>query len=239
MKNFIKITLTTVAIYAFAPMVNAEEINADQRFYYFGAEAGIVEPVQRSFRHVDTNSKITLKRSAMYSGKVGYSFYPQMAFEFSGTYQPTFKLGYQLPEYSPLPSLSGKTKVTSQIYMLNLVYDLKSYEGFTPFVIGGVGIAKLQIKPTSTSFMNTEIFRIKKSNPSCLAWQVGLGVSREVVENLTVDLAGKLQSVHNIKVQYEKINPMTGRFESPNTIKKTIGVWEIGIGFTYKFPTTK
>jgi opacity protein-like surface antigen len=236
MKNSLITLFASICTFSFIASPLAAEKNADERFFYIGAEAGIVEPVQRKFKHKHSDTKLTLKKSSMYSAKIGYSFYPQMAFEFSGTYQPTYKLGYKLPEAGIVPSMSGKTKVHSQIYMANLVYDLNDYAGFTPFVIGGVGIARLQIKPTTTSFMGTEFFKVKKSTPNCFAWQAGIGVSRNIAPSFSIDVAAKLQAAHNIKVKYESLDPQTGKF-NPGTIKKNIGVWEFGIGFTYKFPT--
>ena len=239
MKNSVKILLASICSFTFAASSVAENVEADARYFYVGAEGGIVEPVQRNFKHNSSGTRLTLKRSSMYSGKIGYSFYPQMALELSGTFQPTYKLGYKLPESGMVPSLSGKTKVASQIYMANLIYELKSFEGFTPFVIGGIGIARLQIKPTSTSFRGTEFFKVKKSKPNCFAWQAGLGVSKDVAPNFSIDFAGKLQAAHNVKVYYETLDPLTGKFNPASTIKKNIGVWEFGIGFTYRFPTSK
>ena len=237
MQNSIKLILASVCCLSTFTYSFAEELGADERFFYIGAEAGIVEPVQRNFKHKHSQTRLTLKKSSMYSGKIGYSFYPQMAIELSGTYQPSYKLGYKLPEVGFAPSLSGKTKVSSQIYMANLIYEFKNYSSFTPFVIGGVGMARLNIKPTSTSYMGVEFFRVKKGSPNCFAWQAGLGVSKDIAPNFSVDLAAKLQAAHNIKVYYESLNTTIGKFVTAGPIKKTIGVWEFGLGFTYKFPT--
>ncbi|MCC8484206.1 MAG: hypothetical protein LN561_06700, partial [Rickettsia endosymbiont of Labidopullus appendiculatus] len=68
--------LSIICIYfLFFTKAQADEIEADQRFFYIGAEAGIVKPVVEKFRH-DSGTDFTLKRSKMYSGKIGYSFYP-------------------------------------------------------------------------------------------------------------------------------------------------------------------
>lgn len=211
--------------------------SADERFFYLGTEFGVVDPVQHKFKHKSSKTDITLKKSSMYSGKIGYSFYPQMSIEFSGTYQPKYRLGYVLPATGSIPKTSGVTKVSSDVYMMNLVYDLKTYNGFTPFIIGGAGIARVKVKPTSSSFMGMEFFRIKKTNTNCMAWQIGIGVSKEIVNNFTIDLAAKLQVAHNLKVNYDKlINPVSMKYGPSETIKKTIGVGEFGIGFTYKLP---
>lgn len=221
----------------------ADDTSYNQSFVYIGAEGGIVAPVQNKFRHKESNTDLTLKRSAMYSGKVGYSFYPQMAIEFSATYQPQYRLHYVLPQKDlsnghSIPKTPGTTKVVSEIYMLNLIYDLKKVNSFTPFVIMGAGIARMKVKATTSKWdlMNIEYFKVRKTKSNCFAWQFGVGISRDITENFSVDTTAKLQVMHNIKANYDTLDDATGKFVPSKPIKRTIGVGEFGIGFTYKLP---
>lgn len=239
MKYLIKFLLTSTCCLLVNNIACADNVSAEQRMIYFGFEGGIAKPARRSFKHKETDTKLTLKKSKVFSAIIGYSFYPQMAFELTGSYHPSFKLGYKLPSSTNVPNIYGETKVRSTVFMLNLVYDLASYEDFTPFVIGGIGVANLVIKPTTSSFMNTEVFRIKKSTPHHLAWKIGLGVSKEVVNNIDFNVSGKLHAVHNIKVKYDKLNVTTGQFDKTAVIKKTIGAFEITAGLTYRLPYKK
>ncbi|MFY9589353.1 outer membrane protein [Rickettsia endosymbiont of Halotydeus destructor] len=238
---------TVICIYYFGIIVGIayaeEEVGADQRFLYIGAEGGIVEPVVSKFRHKHSNTEITLKRSAMYSGKIGYIFYPQMAIEFSATYQPKYRLHYVLPQQDlsnglTIPKTPGKTKVVSNIYMMNLIYDFQEVKTFTPFVIFGAGIAQVKVKATSSKWdlINTEYFKVKRTTTNCFAWQAGFGVSKYVTPNFSIDLAAKLQVAQNVKIKYNTLNIDTQQFTPANPIKKTIGIGEFGIGFTYKLP---
>ncbi len=221
---------------------NLQDVKSD--FFYLGVEGGLVEPVQSKFRHKNadnSHTSITLKRSSMYSAKVGYSFYPQMALEFSATHQPKYRLGYTLPEQNlaegvVIPKTPGTTRVISNIYMLNLIYDLQKVNGLTPFVIAGAGVANVKIKSTSSraELLNSEYFIIKKNSTNCLAWQMGVGVSKEIAANFSIDATVKLQVAHNIKIKYDTLDPGTQKFLPAKPIKKTIGVGEFGIGFTYR-----
>jgi opacity protein-like surface antigen len=211
-------------------------VSADERAIYLGTELGMVYPVQSKFKHKNSNTELTLKKSSMYSARVGYSFYPQMALEFSATHQPRYKLGYVLPKTNIVPKTPGITKVVSDIYMLNLVYELQPYNGFIPFVIGGAGIARVQVKPTRSFFMGREFFKIKTTNTNCLAWQIGLGLSKPITSRFSVDVSTKLQVAHSIKVKYDTLDLTTGQFNRAKPIKKTIGVAEFALGFTYKLP---
>jgi hypothetical protein len=220
-----------------------DEVTTDQRFWYIGSEIGIVEPVIKKFRHTKSNSDFILKRSEMYSGKIGYSYYPQMAIEFSATHQPKYRLHYILPEIDTglgvtIPKTLGATKVISDIYMINLVYDLEKIHNVTPFVILGAGIAQVKVKPTSSRFdlMDIEYFKLKSSRTNCFAWQIGLGFSKDLSPNFSIDLAAKLQVAHSIKIKYDTFDMTTQQFLPASPIKKTIGVGEFGIGFTYRLP---
>ncbi|XVN42156.1 MAG: porin family protein [Candidatus Rickettsia vulgarisii] len=234
--------LLSASICSIASFAYADEQNTN--FLYIGGEYGVVEPVIKKFRHEHSGSDLVLKRSKMYSVKLGYSYYPQMAIEFSATYQPKYRLNYILPQtittMGVIPKTRGTTRVSSNIYMLNLIYDLNQVRGFTPFVILGGGIAQVKFRPTTSVWDSPngiiDYFRVKKQRHNCLAGQVGLGFSKDITSNLSIDAAAKLQVVHNIKIKYDTLNPYTGGFNRANPIKKTIGVGEFGIGFTYKLP---
>jgi opacity protein-like surface antigen len=236
MKKIFKLTAILLCSSALAANVQADDLSADQRFIYIGGEAGFVTPVKKSFRHEDSGSDITLKNSTMYSAKLGYSFYPALSVELSATYHPTYKLGYKLPP--TLGSvLQGKTKVNTATYMVNFVYDLHNSSMFTPFVIVGAGISRVIVKPTSSIHPLLgpgPAFRINKTVTNCFAWQGGVGVSTNVAQNFSIDLSAKLQVAHNIRAKYDTFATM--QLASQKPIKKTIGVGEFGIGFTYKLP---
>ncbi|KIJ88427.1 outer membrane protein [Rickettsia asembonensis] len=216
---------------------------AKETGFYIGAEGGIVEPVVSKFRHKHSNTEIILKKSSMYSGKIGYIIYPQIAIEFSATYQPKYHLHYILPQQNlsnglTIPKTPDNTKVLSNIYMLNLIYDLEKIKTFTPFVILGSGIAQVKVKPTSSkwSVINGDYFKVRRTHKNCVAWQAGLGVSQDVTSNLSIDATVKLQTAYRVRINYDTLDMKTGQFVPANHIKKTIAVGEFGVGFTYRLP---
>ncbi|MFV9890991.1 MAG: outer membrane protein [Rickettsia conorii subsp. raoultii] len=216
---------------------------AKETGFYIGAEGGIVEPVVSKFRHKHSNTKIILKKSSMYSGEIGYIIYPQIAIEFSATYQPKYRLHYLLPQQNlsnglTIPKTPGNTTVLSNIYMLNLIYDLEKIKTFTPFVILGGGIAQVKVKPTSArwSVINSDYFKVRKTHKNCVAWQAGLGISQDVTSNLSIDATAKLQTACRVRINYDTLDMKTGQFVPANPIKKTIAIGEFGVGFTYRLP---
>ncbi|HJD60731.1 MAG TPA: outer membrane beta-barrel protein [Rickettsia endosymbiont of Columbicola hoogstraali] len=236
--------LFTVALSIFITnTVFAEENINEQTGFYIGGEGGVVEPVISKFRHKHSDTEIILKRADMYSGKIGYTIYPQISVEFSATYQPKYRLHYVLPPQNlsnglTIPKTPGNTRVFSNIYMLNLIYDLEEMNGITPFVIIGGGIAQVKVKPTSSKWdvINSDYFNVRKTHKNCAVWQVGLGVSKSLSSNFSVDLTAKLQTVYRVSINYDTLDMKTGQFLPAKPIKKTIGVGEFGIGFTYRLP---
>lgn len=242
MDKRLKILLVAACYLLSACTIYADEIAVDQRFIYIGSELGLVKPLKRKFdykHHDNSKTAITLNQSTMYGARVGYNFYPKMAIECSATHQPKFKLGYVLPGQDfgdgVAVRTAGITKVVSNIYMVNLLYDLESFKGFTPFVRLGVGLAQIKVKATDSSHNGVKFFRINSNNTNCFAWQVGIGFSKQIAGNLSVDAGVKLQVVKQVKINYDTVD-MTHKFVPSKPIKKNIGVSEFAIGFNYKIP---
>lgn len=261
MKKIISSLALTSTILIYSQVAYAEQ-SASDRYFYIGGELGISEPLIKAFEHEESKTKIRLKKSEMLGAKVGYSFYPNMMIELSGTYQPTFKLAYKLPETPvPIPGMPGvaipetpgKTKVYANVYTLNLVYEadpLAAIAGIKPYVIFGAGVTKVVVKPTTSDwksplpFGDITYFKIRKTTTYCPTWQAGVGFGRDLADNFSVDISAKLQVVHNIKINYDTLDMrtflttggVTKTFNPANPIKKTIGVGEFALGFTYKLP---
>ncbi len=211
--------------------------NADERFFYIGTTFNVNTPVQKKFNH-SSGTRIKLGGSQGYGVTLGYSFYPQMAIEFSAMHQPNYSLNYLLPTNPPmLPvRVAGKTKVVASTYMINMVYDLESHGVLTPFVLFGGGAAFVTVKPTSSSLQGFEIFKIAKTKKVCPTWQIGAGVSAALSNNLSLTMAAKFHVVHNLKFNYSKLDPATRSFGPNAHVKKTIGVAELALGIKYKLP---
>lgn len=271
MKNF-KIAALASAILLNTNVTLAS--NADDRYVYIGTELGISEPIVKNFIYTSDqgDTRMRLKQSTMYGGRVGYSFYPNMSIEISGTHQPKYRLAYRLPAVDltstiqglfvagglpvaaapagGIPITSDITKVSANVFTLNWVYEFEKQKfDIKPYVIFGAGLAQVTIRPNTTiwqppaalagipQFANPiTFFKVKKNVNNCFAYQMGGGISRDIGENFAVDLGAKLQVVKDIKIKYETLDMTTGGFKSQTPIKKTIGVGEFTLGFTFKIP---
>lgn len=248
----IKITLLAGSVLLLVNVAFAND--ADDRYLYIGSELGLSEPVVKTFVHKDSDTKMRLKQSRMYGGRIGYAFYPGMMIELSATHQPKYRLAYRLPSKDlsslvpglAIPETPGETRVSANVFTLNLLYEMQEqFAGVKPYVIFGAGVAKISIKPTiSTTDVfaplglgnKVTFFKIKKNNIDCFAWQVGGGFSRDLSDNFSVDIGAKLQVVNDIKIKYDTLDPANQTFSPAKPIKKTIGVGEFTLGFTFKIP---
>jgi opacity protein-like surface antigen len=204
---------------------------------YFGFEGGVSVPAAKGFTHKDSKTRITMKKSPLYTGLLGYEFAPGMFLEFSASRQPNFKLGIKLPEDKS--NAAGKTKASADVFMLNLVYDLMDVGGITPYVVLGAGVAKVQVKEADVNHPSLKQFtlmRTVKKTSTSFAWQAGLGAAYKVSDNLRLTASAKLQVINNIKLYYKSLNQTTYNLTDKGSMKKTIGTGEFALGFTYALP---
>jgi opacity protein-like surface antigen len=257
---FMKKQIQKVTLMAITPAILASSsltvaANAEDRYVYLGVEGGISEPVVKDFEETvgTLTTKMRLKQSRMYGGRVGYSFYPGMSVELSVRHQPKYKLAYRLPAYSVavapgvnvnVAEIPGITKISADEIMLGLVYQFQDqYAGLKPYVIFGAGVSKLHIRaqdaetnafvPYGGGVQTT--FRIKDNKIKCFSWQFGGGIVRDITDNISIDLGAKLRVVNGIKLKYD-VSDGAGGFNRQKPIKKTLGVGEFTLGFLFKLP---
>lgn len=241
------------------------ERNAEDRYIYIGTELGFSEPVVKKFKETDIVGRTTrmrLKQSKMYGARIGYSFYPNMMIELSATHQPKYRLHYKLPAVDLSAKLGApgagllenpdRTKVSADVFTLNWIYEFeKQFAEIKPYVVVGAGVARvtiasntsnaipnqaIQSSPAAALFADLTVFKVRKNTMNCFVWQLGGGLSRDIGENFAIDLGAKLQVVKDIKIKYDVFDVSTQKFEVAKPIKKTIGVGEFTLGFTFKLP---
>lgn len=236
--------------------------------WYVGVEGGMSYPIQSTFKKkIDVpgvgkvESKGKLSSSSMYGALLGYKFYPDMAIEFSWQKKPHYKLNISLPETIAkdlMPNIDGKSlatsakvPVTSELYMLGLVYNLAKVKEFTPYVGVEFGIANIKAKKTIfttdvalvhspsgavvRTLPNQESMVIKKSSSVSPAFQLSVGVnSPEIIPNLSAYTAARMQVIYNAQLKYDFL--YNGQVTKSDKLKQSIAVGEIVMGLTYDLP---
>lgn len=172
---------------------------------------------------------------------------------------PAIDLSRKLTQVAPVIPGAGllenpdRTKVSADVFTLNWIYEFeKQFADIKPYVVVGAGVAKVTIAsnssnaipnqviqaipPLAAGFTDLAVFKVRKNTMNCFVWQLGGGLSRDIGENFAIDLGAKLQVVKDIKIKYDVFNVSTQKFEVAKPIKKTIGVGEFTLGFTFKLP---
>jgi hypothetical protein len=265
MKKILKIGLLSI-VSVISSAAIAEDcgcgVEQSERKFYIGAESGLSASLKKKFDIKDKATTSTavakLSRSVMYGAIAGYKFYPDMALEFGFQHKPFYKAVVTSPATSipivpgismPLPSSSNSVKITSDLYLLGLVYNLKQLGVFTPYIGFDAGVARIRSKgssifaaaplPFSLSPQigpSVEVMHIKKTTCLSPAWQLTLGISTpDLIPNAQIYAAARLQAIHGIKLKYVLL-PTLDPNSKTASFKKTLGVGEVVFGITYDLP---
>ncbi len=200
----------------------------------------------------------------MYGALLGYKFYPGMAAEFSYQHKPKYKLNITIPNTdfigkdftgmlaglngTPMTAkkTSAKVKVTSDLYLLGLVYDLAEVKGFIPYVGVELGVANIKAKSQSfysdihtvspyPTFYQQEVMRIKKSNSIRPAFQLSVGATKEnIIKNVNLYAAARVQLIMEAKLKYDLI--ANGTIYKSGKLKQSLLISEVVMGLTYNLP---
>ena len=121
---------------------------------------------------------------------------------------------------------SLKAELRTQALMFNAYYDFNTNTAFTPYVGFGLGGARMKLSVGDQAIHQTE-----------LAWQVGLGVSYKICENLSADLGYRYIDYGDFSDRFVKENRISKR--KVETISQKARVEskanEIMLGVRYTF----
>lgn len=233
-----------------ACMLFTTQIYASQNFYV-GVSGGLSRPLKSSFKVKagDSEYKVPLSNSFMFTLEGGYQFSEGMDLNGSIDFKPNYKMKVKIPDFTDggntIKLGEVSTKVKANVFMLGVRYKLQHLVDFcSPYVIGGMGVAKLKIKdakkeiPTLPAPLNAlsgqTAFALKNNNPTSFAWQAGLGLGIPVHESVSFDISAKLQVVHDIKINFEYFDTKSNSVKKESA-KRTLGVAEIQGGLIFRF----
>lgn len=144
---------------------------------YFSAGAGMAKP---TIEDAASDAELKMERGFMFGAAIGYDM-EKTRFEaemMRRNNDPDKFTGGGDPDYSPL---SGK--VTTDTLLLNGYYNfsLGNNSGITPFVTGGIGVARTNIDNLDVDGDTVD------TKSTDLAYQVGAGVSYAMTETVSLD----------------------------------------------------
>lgn len=140
-------------------------------------------------------------------------------------------------------SFKYKNSLKSQTFFLNNYFDFQNTTKFTPYISAGLGIA-LNKSTIQRSYNNNHI-STEKMNSNNFAWNVGTGITYEVMPNVLLDLsyrfinAGKITGSHRMvehDVYDNGIGDQTfGTDTNTSEYKTTLKSHNLMFGFRHTF----
>lgn len=135
-----------------------------------------------------------------------------------------------------------------QTLLLNAYWDFHNSTDFTPYIGAGLGLAFIQVKGSSMSFLSAEDgsdhsalydkdFGIR--NNTNFAWQVGAGCSYALTDDIALDLGYRFMSLGNVRSNSVAIRDEhytnCDMFMNGKTEAKNIYMHQIALGLRISF----
>jgi len=163
---------------------------------------------------------------------LGYRFGPMLRMDLTLDHQ--FEARFQGVAAGPVfatGSLVDRARVQSSTLMLNAYADLGSWNGLTPYLGAGIGVAHTvlshHVRATADEAGLISRERLSGRSDDGFAWAVMAGFGYEVLPGLTLDLGYRFLALGDVK---------TRSFGLGNGIEvESLGAHEVRLGLRYLF----
>ncbi len=199
--------------------------------FYGSASFGLAAPADFSFPDATytysgttyhfTNDRSSFKTAVACRGEIGCMFQDFRAGVEVGSAKPgldreTFYFNDTVLSYIPI---SGSFSVLS--FMLNGYYDIPTSKGYSPYIMAGLGVAKVKadnatsdsIVIAGTSFSQTRTLWAT-TDESVGAWQAGFGAAIPVRRGVQLDLGYRYFSTGTVRLN----SSVSGKLHSSNLL---------------------
>lgn len=176
------VNIATFAAIALAPLLTNAEMNAP----YLKLDLGIALPAKLKG---DAYANKKPDNSAHYGIGFGYKVHENVRADFTLSRMHNFKFS------ETLDSIAVKQNIHSNIGMLNFYGDLGNYSGIAPYVTAGIGFSHNKTKDFNFGNYGGYFKGAEKVN---FAWNLGLGASYKMDENICLDLGYKYYDLGKI-----------------------------------------
>jgi len=123
-----------------------------------------------------------------FGAALGYELNLPLRVELEYMYRTNF-------EHDKKPTTNGlfdsETDLTTHTVLANLFYDFRNASPFTPFIMGGVGLAVHRTDNHVTGLSYVSDYEGSEVTRTQFAWNVGTGLAYELTDNLTLDMLAR------------------------------------------------
>jgi len=174
-------TLALLAGAAVLAMAWTGPAHSAPTFFYVRADAGGSFPTGNDLDGFDT--------SPVFGAGIGFSPLPFLRTDVTLTYRSEYSGSATDTTTLPGTTLTEKSKIKSLVGMANAYYDFPIPGPVTPYVGGGVGVARNELGTTTISAGGTQLAAVGGSTKTQFAWQVGGGLAFNVLPTIALDIA--------------------------------------------------
>lgn len=175
-------SLVTIAA-AGACFLASVAAHADPQNFYVRLDTG------GSFsRNAGQDVGVDIGASPIVGAGIGAKLFPFLRTDVTLSYRPDYS--FTAPDTTLVPGTIGRGDVKTLAVLVNAYYDFPSFAGFTPYVGGGVGMARNEVGTTTLSDPGSgaTVATLSGSTTTQFAWQVGAGVSYSILPFVALDV---------------------------------------------------
>lgn len=183
---------------------------------------------------------VDLDGSAFFSAEIGYRFHSYFSAGLEAAYRPDFNIeSYNSNDVIGDRNI-GSSPVKALTFMANGYLNANSYNKFTPYITGGIGVASMRLGNINVhnEGTNEPVFYQSKGRKTRFAWQAGAGVTYELIQHVALDLRGRFidfdRSVSEGVGVFRPQGGVAGAYPTGDYSLLKYNVFELGLGLIAK-----
>lgn len=140
-------------------------------------------------RNAGKDVAVDIGSSAIVGAGVGFKVLPFLRTDVTVSYRPGYSFAAPPTPIEP-PGTTGRGDVKTLAALVNAYYDFPTFAGFTPYVGGGVGLARNQVGTTtlSSNADGSTVATLSGATTTQFAWQASVGVAYSVLPAVALDI---------------------------------------------------
>jgi len=171
--------LLNLAICSTLPLCAATAFGADTCSNYVSGQLGVVSLMDGDITEPGFSGEAQYDTGWGIGGAVGHDF---------GSMRAELEFTYRINDFDEVSALGTTTSadgdMTSLALMLNGYYDFENSSSVTPYLMGGLGFARVEANDLVLS-----AFEVGSADDMVFAYQLGAGIGFKVSNEVTLDLA--------------------------------------------------
>ena len=208
--------------------------SAKDNNYYVKAEVGVAksDKIKSGQKFYEDSGNKSFNSSPVYSLGFGYKINDKLRSEVVYSYTDLKYKRNIASEKNPTIIPEYKQKVNIQTGMVNLFYDVATYQKLTPYIGFGLGYAKINPNEArKTSKTGKIVYQSNKSENLSYALMGGLSIN--MTDRINFDIGYKFQDFGKAKGYHKSISSTTTSALDPESFKIKTHSGTIGVRYSF------